>query len=141
MLRQLSLTSFAGGLSMFALGIYFVGMAVGLFEIEPGTLHAPEWVLGIVGLITLAIGLALLTSRWGQLRLIMVALILLGFIALSCWMVFWVDPESISGGFPFLSAWTNGVIAKVLVGFGFLFYPAMLKQLYREIRYGVRKKM
>jgi len=135
-----SLFSRVLGAGVAALGLYFLGMAAGVFEIEPGRLHAPVWVLGVVGIITMAVGIALLTSRWSQLRLIMVAFILFGFIALSAWMVFWVDPESISGGLPFISAWTNGIIAKILVGTGFLFYPAMLKQLFLEIRNGSRKQ-
>lgn len=73
-------------------GGYMVGIGLGWIPIDPSRLHAPGWVLAVLGLPFLGTGLYILDIGWiSQLRNLM-AVMLLAFVVSFNWAAFTDDP-------------------------------------------------
>ena len=115
-----------------AIGLFIMLAAAGVIPSDPKSFHAPRWVVGMFGLLFLFAGLVLGFSDYPRIRQILAALLVLVFSLVCGWMALFSDAESWSGGIPFVSARTNGMIAKTLIGlFGLLLFYAFFRMLFR----------
>ena len=108
----------AWGLLCIALGVYPVGVALGLIPHDASSVHAPPWVSFVAGLVFVIAGFMLIigpNSRWNNL---LAAIICTIFASIGIWVAAYSLPGSIEGGIPFLPAETNNKIGRWMFGAG-----------------------
>jgi hypothetical protein len=105
-------------------GILLVGL--GAIEVDPASVHAPMWVIGVAGMTFIGGGAALLFERHRLLANLGGLTVVTSLMTVAFWVAFNAPAEEIQGGIPFLSAETNGRIGKVLFGFGGFLCLALL---------------
>ncbi len=114
-------------------GILLVGVGTRVVEVDPSTVHAPYWLIGMLGgMFTLA-GLWLVTQgtfMGAGLKHVVGPTIMIGILVALHWVAFGPGVRSCSGGIalPFLSAWTGvgDVGCRAAFGFGALFFDGIL---------------
>lgn len=125
------------GAGAVAAGIYLVLVAVGMLPIPggPDNLHAPLWIVLLIGLAVLLAGLAAFIQaaghadgtgelpadapRWMRMAQYLIVVVLFAtFGMIGSWVAFAGDSHQFSGGIPFVAAAINVAIARVMFGFG-----------------------
>ena len=116
-----------------AIGLFIMLAAADVIPSDPKGFHAPRWVVGMFGLLFLFAGLMLGFSDYPRIKQRLAAFLVLIFSILCGWMALFSEAEEWSGGIPFLSPRTNGMIAKTLIGlFGLLLFYAFIRLLFRK---------
>ena len=116
-----------------AIGLFIMLAAADVIPSDPKGFHAPRWVIGMFGLLFLFAGLTLGFSDYPRIKQRLAAFLVLIFSLLCGWMALFSEAEKWSGGIPFLSPRTNGMIAKTLIGlFGLLLFYAFIRLLFRN---------
>ena len=114
------------------IGGVITAIAAGLIDVPAEDVHAPMWVLAMCGGVFLVAGLILLAGPESRLSSFGAFFICASFGCVGAWVAIFAAPESISGGLPFLSRTTNGMIGKWLFGFGALISFAIAGVALRE---------
>ncbi|UCC14892.1 MAG: hypothetical protein JSW21_02765 [Gammaproteobacteria bacterium] len=97
-------------------GILLVGLQV--IPVDPASVHAPFWVIGVCGLALIGCGCALLFESHRAVTNLAGLIVVASLMTVAFWVAFNAPPEEIQGGIPFLSAESNGRIGKAFFGFG-----------------------
>ncbi len=101
-------------------GLAIVAVASGLIEPDPGSVHAPSWVLGLCGVVFIGGGAAVLfpsSSRW---RSIAAGSLVVSMGIIAGWVALFGPGEHMSGGFWFVPHDTNVWIGRIVFGLGSL---------------------
>lgn len=118
-------------------GAYFTAVGLGLLPIPggPANLHAPLWVLMLIGAIFLLAGLMLLIQRFGHanadgelppgapgwLRVVQYVFgvaVFASFAMIGSWIAFAPGEREFSASVPFVSFAANEIFGRVMFGFG-----------------------
>jgi len=105
-------------------GILLVGL--GAIEVDPASVHAPMWVIGVAGMTFIGGGAAVLFEGHRLLANLGGLTVIASLMTVAFWVAFNAPAEQIQGGIPLLSAETNGRIGKLLFGFGGFLCLALL---------------
>ena len=89
-------------------GILLVGFQV--IPVDPASVHAPFWVIGVCGLALIGCGCALLFESHRAVTNLAGLIVVASLMTVAFWVAFNAPPEEIQGGIPFLSAESNGRI-------------------------------
>ncbi len=100
------------------IGILLMALAAGFIPSAPEDFNAPQWVVGLGGVIFGAGGVAMLFQKNGRIGAVMAAIILLSFAIMGLWVAFAGNSEDISGGLPFLSHAVNAKMGRWIFGLG-----------------------
>lgn len=73
------------------MGGYMLGIGLGWIPVDPSRLHAPRWVLAVVGLPFMGAGLGILGVAWISDMRSLMAVMLIVFVAIMNWMAFTED--------------------------------------------------
>lgn len=114
-------------------GILLAGVGTRVVQVDPSTVHAPYWLIGMIGgMFTLA-GLWLATQGTflePGLKLLVGPAIMIGILVALHWVAFGPGVRRCSGGIaiPFLSAWTGvgDLGCRTAFGFGAVFFDGLL---------------
>jgi hypothetical protein len=125
------------GLGLLAGGLYLALVGFGLLPSPGGrrNLHAPLWIVLLIGLVVLLAGVAMLIQRAGHAndsgdlppgapRWMRVASYLIGvtlfagFALIGSWVALAGDASQFSGGIPFVGHTFNVSLARIMFGFG-----------------------
>jgi hypothetical protein len=127
----------AGSLCLLA-GALIWGIAFGVVPAEPGSVHAPVWILSLAGGVFALAGLALVFRSHEIFVCVLGNLIILCFAGIGAWVSLFGPAAHFSGGVPFVSPEANVTIARVAFGCGALLCALILipglHQLQRLIR-------
>lgn len=99
-------------------GLLPIALATGLIEPQPGTVHAPMWVIGVCGGVFVLAGLVILSGPGKKMNHVFAGLILLSFAAIAGWVALFGLADGFSGGIPFLPQALNVTIARWVFGAG-----------------------
>ncbi len=106
---------------MLIAGGAILAVAAGLITVDPDSIHASRWVIGLIGLVFLSGGVAVLApsdnSVVGQMA---AAIIVLGMGTTSAWVALFGSGDHMSGGIWFLSHNVNVALGRVMFGLGAL---------------------
>ena len=114
------------GLFFVAIGVFVLCVATDVIRADPGTIHAPRWVLGLCGAAFAGAGLSVIGARWPVVRFASLSVVLLGLGGVAAWASIGAPAEGWSGGIPFVSDTVNVGIARGLAGFGALLCLGLL---------------
>jgi len=136
-MRQSTQIRLAGSVSL-VMGALIWGMAFGVVPTEPGSVHAPVWILCLAGAVFALAGLALVFRTHDIFVCVLGNLIILCFAGIGAWVSLFGPSAQFSGGIPLLSPESNVTIARVAFGCGALLCALILipglHQLHRLIR-------
>ncbi len=106
---------------MFVAGAVILAVAAGLITLDPQSVHAPRWVIGLIGLVFLSGGIAVVAPAGnGIVRRLAAATIVIGMGAASAWVALFGSGDHMSGGLWFLPHYINVGIGRVMFGLGAL---------------------
>ena len=100
------------------MGLVPLLISMGAIPVEPGSVHAPRWVVGLAGLVFVVGGIMIFLgpqSGWSD---ALAAILLASFAAVGGWVSVFGESEYISGGLPLVSRETNIIIARCVFGAG-----------------------
>lgn len=117
------------GLLMTAMGLFVLALGFGVIPTDPGSIHAPAWVIGVFGGTFLLAGLWVLLvgamrqdaagARW--LNLAFAVVVLLAMSAICLWISFGPGPRAFSNTDPLTglrtSALTDPTLGRIFFGF------------------------
>lgn len=121
-------------------GVAALLVAADLIHVDPRSLTAPRWIIGTVGALTITVSLAVLFRPHHATSLICTAMTTSLFAIVLLWVGLYANPDHISGGFPFLSAATNGRIGKAGFGFMGLLVTWLAVMIWRDALRALRHK-
>ncbi len=117
-------------------GILLVGVGTHLVEVDPATVHAPYWLIGMLGGMFALVGFWLATQGTfmeAGLKLVVGPAILIGMLVALHWVAFGPGVRQCSGGIsiPFLSARTGvgDMGCRTAFGFGAVFFDGILTSM------------
>lgn len=93
-------------------------MGVGVVPVEPGSVHAPPWVLVACGAVFVLGGVAMLTYDRPRIQSAAGGTIVLAFGLVAGWVALFGEAAQFSGGLPFVSRGLNVAIARGMFGLG-----------------------
>ncbi|MEO0574000.1 MAG: hypothetical protein AAF004_00965 [Pseudomonadota bacterium] len=105
------------GVVCIVLGCFPLAIATGLMQAQPGTIHAPLWVVGLVGVIAIVAGVMVMLPT-GRVLDAVACLLCAGFAAVGFWLSLKAPADGFSGGLPFISSGANVMVARVIFGSG-----------------------
>lgn len=108
------------------IGLFILLVAAGVIPTDPGSIHAPRWVLGLCGVVFAAGGVAILGPRFALLRNIGLSALLLAMGGVAFWAAALAPVEGWSGGIPLVPRAVNVWFARGLAGFGVLLCLGLL---------------
>jgi hypothetical protein len=97
-------------------GIVVSLVAIDVIHIDPETVHAPNWIIGLLGLLFLGGGLATVVNPQSSLASWSAGTVVISLTVVSAWVALYGPSEQFSGDFPFLSRETNVTIARIVFG-------------------------
>ncbi|WP_412068847.1 hypothetical protein [Rubrivirga sp. IMCC43871] len=106
-----------GGLFL-AAGAALVGIGAGVVPVDPGTVHAPGWVLALCGAVFGMGGVAVLAHRWPAVQSAAVGVIWLAFGVIGGWVALFGSAEQFSGGTGLLPRSLDVWLARGVFGLG-----------------------
>lgn len=110
-------TILTGAFCMLA-GVLPILVVVDWLPVDPASIHAPSWVLLVIGAVFIIAGLMVIVGLRSRLNDALAAILLIGFAALGFWAAFGADADTMTGGIPFVSRETNASIGKWLFAIG-----------------------
>lgn len=102
------------------IGVALLLVAAGGIAVDPSTIHAPRWVLGVCGGVFVLGGVALAVPQVSSLRIAAGMTTVLGLGLVAAWAAWFGDAEGFSGGLPFVPDTVNVALARGVFGFGAL---------------------
>ena len=109
--------------SRILLGTLFLmaGVAVGLslagvFSIDEESVHAPKWVLALLGMLFLGGGISTIVSPRSGIAAWSAGIVVVTITIVSAWVALYGSSAHFSGDIPFLSSSTNVFIARIVFG-------------------------
>jgi hypothetical protein len=100
------------------LGAFLVGISCGVIPIEPTKIHAPMWLIAMMGLLFWLAGASMLLQDKPRLNAFLAALMFALFGVIGGWVALKGESSQFGGGFPFISHATNEAFARWLFGGG-----------------------
>jgi hypothetical protein len=97
-------------------GIVISLVAIDVIQLDPETVHAPNWIIGLLGLLFLGGGLATVVNPHNSLASWSAGTAVISLTIVSAWVALYGPSEQFSGDFPFLSRETNVTIARIVFG-------------------------
>ena len=120
------------------MGLFILGIGLGIVPTEEGSVHAPPWVISLCGAVFFLAGLSLLAGEKAHINSLIGALIGGGLGAVGLWVAFQGSAEHMSGGIPFVPRSVNIGLGRVMFGFGGLIGVLILLLGLRQFRKGPR---
>jgi len=111
-------TESASGVLSIVGGAVVVGIGAGVVPVDPGSVHAPGWVLAVCGALCALGGVAMLAHRWPVVRTAAVGVMWVAFGLIGGWVALFGQAEHYAGGIGLLPDWINILLARGLFGFG-----------------------
>jgi len=97
-------------------GIVISLVAVGVIPVDPESIHAPNWIIALLGLLFLGGGLATIVNPRSGLASWAAGTVVISITIVSAWVALYGPSEQFSGNFPFFSRETNVTIARIMFG-------------------------
>ena len=97
-------------------GLVIVAVALGVLEPDPGSVHAPLWILALGGVVFVGGGVAVLVSPSSRLRSIAAGSLVVSMGIIAGWVALFGAGEHMSGGFWFVPHDTNVWIGRIVFG-------------------------
>lgn len=110
---------------MIAIGTFIMLVAADWIVVDPSSIEAPRWVLGLAGLVFLMAGLMVLAGQKSRINDGLAAMLLFAFAAIGAYAALLADPASIEGGLPLIDKETNSLIGRWVFGIGALMSAAL----------------
>ncbi|MEZ4697717.1 MAG: hypothetical protein R2832_14985 [Rhodothermales bacterium] len=102
-----------------AFGVVPILIAIGVIELDAGSVHAPMWVLAMCGGVFILAGIMVLLGQNSRASYFLAALLCLCFAAIGGWVAPAAAAENF-GGIPFVPSKTNFSIGRIAFGLGAL---------------------
>jgi hypothetical protein len=107
-------------------GATLVGLGFGIIPSEPGTLHAPPYIIVLAGLSFWIAGIALtLGNAKPRLNHVLAAILLAFFAAIGGWVSLFGENQAFGGSVAMVSPNTNMSLARIVFGIGALLCAAL----------------
>lgn len=108
----------AGAIGVFS-GLYILFLGLGFIPVDAQSIHAPLWLIDIIGLMLIVAGLSALAARFvvGRTTDLFGALVLLGFSLVAGWIAFGPGARVFGGAGPLLGRIVFGVATNFCVLF------------------------
>lgn len=97
-------------------GIVISFVAIDVIPVDPESVHAPTWIIGLLGLLFLGGGLATVVNPHSSLASWSAGTVVISLTIASAWVALYGPSDHFSGDFPFLSRGTNVTIARIVFG-------------------------
>lgn len=111
---------------MLLIGLFVAGIGLKIVSVEEGSLHAPHWVMVVVGTIFFFGGASMLLGSRPVLRRACIGVMLTGFGLTAAWVSLFASADGFSGGVPLVPKAFNVGVARVLFGSGAILAGWML---------------
>lgn len=121
------------------IGLWLIAVALGFIPVPPGTLHAPRWVLGAIGVMFVLGGLLAATTSGGRVATALAASLLTLLGALGAWVAALGDSEMMrvaaSGGAVAIAipAPQAPLVARIAFGVGALIVLGWAAYAWRQV--------
>lgn len=99
-------------------GTWPIAVAVGLVDVPPERVVAPNWVLALAGAAFVIGGSMMLLRERKRLLDGLAGILMLAFCAVGAWAALFAPAASISGGLPFVPRAVNVAIGRTMFGLG-----------------------
>ncbi len=104
------------GILLIVAGIVVALLAIDVIQVDPKTVHVPNWVLGLLGLLFVGGGLATIANPQSSLASWSAGTVVISITVVFAWVSLYGPAEQFSGDLPFLSRETNVTIARIVFG-------------------------
>ena len=98
------------------MGLLIVSLAIGLVPIEESKIHAPRWLIGLIGILCIAIATVTGIGKPTAVSSMGAGVFVMGFTLVTGWIALFGPSEHFSGELPLLSARANTILARVMFG-------------------------
>lgn len=103
---------------LIGIGLLIYAIAADVVKLDESSIHAPRWVLALMGGVFFTPGVMFLAEGYPRLQQLLTGAMLLSFAALGIWVALAGDPEQMSGGLFFLPRAANIGLGRVCFGLG-----------------------
>lgn len=114
-------------------GVVIALIALGTIPVDPESIHAPNWIIGLLGLLFLGGGLATVANPRSSLASWSAGTMVISITIVSAWVALYGPSEQFSGDLPFLSRETNVTIARIVFGLVALLGLAITAAAFKKI--------
>ena len=97
-------------------GIVIELIAIDVISIDESLVHAPDWIIGLCGLLFLSGGMAFVTSPKTSIATWSAGTLVISMTLISAWVAVYGASEHFSGDLPFISRDSNVIIARIIFG-------------------------
>jgi hypothetical protein len=104
------------GILLIVAGIAVSLVALDVIQVDPNTVHAPDWILGLLGLLFIGGGLMTVVNPQSSLASWSAGTVVIAITVVFAWVSLYGPAEQFSGDLPFLSRETNVTIARIVFG-------------------------
>ncbi len=87
-----------------------------IISIDENLVHAPNWVIALLGILFLSSGLVIVVSPESSIATWSAGTLVIGLTMVSAWVALYGSSEHFSGDWPFISRDTNVIIARIIFG-------------------------
>jgi hypothetical protein len=98
------------------MGLLIASIALGIVPIEESKIHAPRWVVGLSGILLVAVGIAAGIGKPNAVASMCAGVFVIGMTVLTGWIAIFGSGEYFSGDLPFLSRQGNIILSRVIFG-------------------------
>ena len=101
-------------LLLIAVGIVIELAVVDVISIDKSSVHAPDWVVALLGVLCLSGGLAIAFSPESRVAIWSAGALVITMTIVSAWVALYGSSEYFSGDLPFISRDANVIIARIV---------------------------
>lgn len=87
-----------------------------IIPIDENLVHAPNWVIALLGILFLSGGLVIVVSPESSIATWSAGTLVIAMTLVSAWVAVYGSSEHFSGDLPFISQDTNVIIARIIFG-------------------------
>ncbi|MCZ6485696.1 MAG: hypothetical protein O6826_08365 [Acidobacteria bacterium] len=87
-----------------------------IIPIDENLVHAPNWVISLLGILFLSSGLVVVVSPESSIASWSAGTLVIAMTLVSAWVAVYGSSEHFSGDLPFISQDTNVIIARIIFG-------------------------
>lgn len=87
-----------------------------IISIDENLVHAPNWVIALLGILFLSGGLVIVVSPESSIATWSAGTLVIAMTLVSAWVAVYGSSEHFSGDLPFISQDTNVIIARIIFG-------------------------
>ena len=87
-----------------------------IISIDENLVHAPNWVISLLGILFLSSGLVIVVSPESSIASWSAGTLVIAMTLVSAWVAVYGSSEHFSGDLPFISRDTNVIIARIIFG-------------------------